>query len=98
VDHAFQFAQGFMIKLDLREVMLLDNQSTMDLFCSQALVGETYKDVSSMHLKSNGGTMVVTRKAKMPGYHKTIWFSKRAITNIIALRDSSTASHTMVTI
>ena len=29
--------------------------------------------------------MKVTHKAKMPGYHKDVWFSKRAITNIIAL-------------
>jgi hypothetical protein len=40
-----------------------------------------------MRLKSNGGTMVVTRKATMPGYNKTVWFSTRAITNIIALRN-----------
>ena len=29
--------------------------------------------------------MVVTHKEKMTGYHKNIWFSKRSITNIIAL-------------
>ena len=29
--------------------------------------------------------MIVIHKAKMSGYHKNIWFSKRAITNIIAL-------------
>jgi chloramphenicol O-acetyltransferase len=49
--------------------------------------GETYKDGSRMHLKSNGGAMVVTFEAEIPGYHKTVWFSKRAITNIIALRN-----------
>ena len=31
--------------------------------------------------------MVVTDKAKMSGYHKNIWFSKRAITNIVDLRN-----------
>jgi hypothetical protein len=40
-----------------------------------------------MHLMSKGGTMVVTQKAKMPGYHKIVWFSKRAIDNIITLRN-----------
>jgi hypothetical protein len=29
--------------------------------------------------------MVVTRKATMEGYNKNVWFSTRAITNIIAL-------------
>jgi hypothetical protein len=40
-----------------------------------------------MLLKSNDGTMVVTRKATMEGYNKTVWFSTRAITSIIALRN-----------
>jgi hypothetical protein len=38
-----------------------------------------------MRLKSNGGTMVVTRKSTMLGYNNTVWFNIRAITNIIAL-------------
>jgi hypothetical protein len=38
-----------------------------------------------MRLNSNGVTMVVTQKATMEGYNKTVWFSTRAITNIIAL-------------
>jgi hypothetical protein len=40
-----------------------------------------------MQLKINGGTMVVTRKETMVGYNTTVWFSTRAITNIIALRN-----------
>ena len=31
--------------------------------------------------------MVVNHKAKMVGSHKNIWFIKRAITNIITLRN-----------
>jgi hypothetical protein len=39
-----------------------------------------------MRLKSNGGSMEVNRKAKMPGYKKAVWlFSNSAITNIVAL-------------
>jgi hypothetical protein len=103
VDQALQFAQlgkkfepriaklfkqaGSSIKLDLKEVILLDSQSTMDLFCNAALVSKISKSRFNMRLKSNGGTMVVTQKATMEGYNKTIWFSTRAITNIIALRN-----------
>jgi ribosomal protein L15 len=78
---------GTTLELDLTEVILLDSQSTMDIFCNQAMVGETSKSVSSMRLKSNGGSMVVTHKAKMPGYHRPVWFSKKAIANILALRN-----------
>jgi hypothetical protein len=40
-----------------------------------------------MRLKSNGGTMAESRKATIPGCNKSVWFSTRAITNIIALRN-----------
>jgi hypothetical protein len=101
MDAAIQFAQvdkefeptianlfkqaGSSVKIDLQEVILLDSQSTMDIFCNAALVSKTRKFTTSMRLKSNGGTMTVTRKATMPGYNKDIWFSTREITNIIAL-------------
>jgi hypothetical protein len=63
----------------------LDSQSTMDLFSNAALVSKTHKYTTSMRLKSNGGTIVVTQKTTMSGYNKDVWFSTRAITNIIAL-------------
>jgi hypothetical protein len=91
VNQALQFAQldkkfepriaklfkqaGSSIKLDLKEVIFLNSQSTMDLFCNTALVSNISKSRSNMQLKSNGGTMVVTRKATMEGYNKTVWFS-----------------------
>jgi hypothetical protein len=81
----FKQNHGSKIKLDLREVILLYIQSTMDLFFNSAMVGKTIKSASSMRLKSNDGTMVVTRKAYMVGYHTTVWFSNKSITNIIAL-------------
>jgi hypothetical protein len=81
----FKQNHGSKIKLDLRQVILLESQSTMDLFCKSAMVGKTIKSASSMRLKSNGGTMVVTCKAHMMGYHKTVWFRNKAITNILDL-------------
>jgi hypothetical protein len=64
VDQALQFAQldkkfepriakifkqaGSSIKLDLKEVILLDSQSTMDIFCNTALVSKISRSRSSM--------------------------------------------------
>jgi hypothetical protein len=103
MDAALQFAQvdkefepnivnifkqtGYSIKIYLQEVILLDGQSTMDLFCSTALVSKTCKYTTSMRLKSNVGTIIVTRKATTTGYNKDVWFSTRAITNIITLNN-----------
>jgi hypothetical protein len=62
-------------------------ESTMDLFYNLAMEGKTIKSASSIRLKSNGGTMVATRKAYMVGYHQTVLFSKKAMTNIISLHN-----------
>jgi hypothetical protein len=102
MDAALQFAQvdkefeptivnlfkqaGSSVKIYLREVNLLDSQSTVYLFCNAALLS---KYTTRMRLKSNDGNMVVTRKATILGYNKDVWFSTRAITNIIALSNSS---------
>jgi hypothetical protein len=81
----FKKNHGKKIDLDLRNVILLDSQSTMDLFCNTKLVHNITKVNKVMRLKSNGGTMTVTKKATMNGYNNDVWFSKDAITNIIAL-------------
>jgi hypothetical protein len=74
------------IKLDLKEVILLDSQSTMDLFCNPKLVEKVTKTRKKMRLQSNGGSMIVCHKAKMAGYIHDVWFSNKAITNSIAIR------------
>jgi hypothetical protein len=57
----------------------------MDLFCNKQLVTNVTKANNKMRLQSNGGRMTVTQKTTMPGYKKKVWYSKDAITNIIAL-------------
>jgi hypothetical protein len=81
----FKQAHGDKIALDLKRDILLDSQSTMDLFCSNSLVDKTFKSTDTMRLKSNGGSLLVSSKATISGYNKEVWFSTRAITNIIAL-------------
>jgi hypothetical protein len=78
-------SNGKPTRLDLRNVILVDSQSTMDLFCNKQLVTNVTKANNKMRLQSNGGRMTVTQKATMPGYKKKVWYSKDAKTNIIAL-------------
>jgi hypothetical protein len=84
-DSNLALALGTKTKLDLGEVILLYSQSTMDLFCNRALVKRTFRSDKRMRLKSNGGTMLVTKEAEMAGYHTDVWYDKNAITNILAL-------------
>ena len=86
----FQFGdeRGFMMAqhdLDLKNIILLDTQSTVDLFCNQKLVQQVSKSDKPMRVQSNGGTIQVTHKATMRGYKHDIWFSKHALTNILSL-------------
>jgi hypothetical protein len=62
IANLFKQTHGTKIKLDLKKVIRLDSQSTMDLICDPALVESTFKSSHSMRLKSNGGTMEVKNK------------------------------------
>jgi hypothetical protein len=45
-------------ELDLKNIMLFDSQSTMNLFCNPKLVSNIHETDKRMRLKSNGGTMM----------------------------------------
>ncbi len=73
--------------LDLRNVLLLDNQSTFDLCCNKRFTSKIVKATKALMMTSNGGGLRITEKCKIPGYKCPIWYSKKAITNIICLKN-----------
>jgi hypothetical protein len=74
-------------ELDLQNVLLLDNQLTFDLCCNKSFTSEIIKAKNSLQMTSNGGGLRITRKCKIPGYKYNVWYSKKAITNIICLKN-----------
>ena len=80
-------ASGKLTDLNLRNVILLDNQSTMSLFCNKALVTNIRKSTSPLTLRSNGGSMKVSRMASIADDKPNVWFSAHAITNILSLKE-----------
>ncbi len=62
-------------KLDLQNVLLLDNQSTFDLCCNKTFTSKILKATNTLHMKSNGGGLKITKQCKIPGYKYKLWFS-----------------------
>ena len=61
----------------LLNVILVDSQYTMDIFCNAKLVGKIYQVRKNMYLMSNGGKMFITHKAYVTGYRSHIWFDQK---------------------
>ena len=78
--------KGKLSDMNLREVIILDNQSTMSLFCNRRMVTNVLSLTEPLSLRSNGGTLDVGQTA-MIGQSTEVWFSKKAITNILSLKD-----------
>jgi hypothetical protein len=76
-------------KLDMKNVILFDNESTMDLFCNKAFTTRVYNTKKKVTIQSNGATLVARKLATIEGYQHKVWFDKRAITNILSLANVS---------
>ncbi len=76
-----------LTNLDLRNVLLLDNQSTFDLCCNNTFASKIIKAENALLMMSNGGGLKITEKCNIPGYKYLVWYSKKAITNIICLKN-----------
>ena len=87
VDHMFANLKLNSVNIDMRKAFLLDNQSTLDLVCNEELVENIREAKNPITVKSTGGYLTVTQQATLPGYGKPVWFSKRGITNILALKN-----------
>ena len=73
--------------LDLRNVLLLDNRSTFDLCCNEKFTSRIKPASNALDMTSNGGGLRFSKKCRLPGYKFWVWFSSKAITNIICLKN-----------
>jgi hypothetical protein len=63
---------GSKLNLDLRNIILLNNESTVDLFCNENLVHDVKPSKKVISLQSNGGNMKIKMEASITGYHKQV--------------------------
>jgi hypothetical protein len=75
------------LNLDLRCFLLLDNQLMFDLCCNRGFRSRIKKTSCGLNKTHNGGDLKVAKQGKFPGYKFWAWFSKKAITNIICLKN-----------
>jgi hypothetical protein len=84
----FGFCSTTSSPLNLRDMILLDNQSTVDLFCNPKLVSFITKTKQSMTVLGNGGTLTANTKAHVENYG-SVWYHPQAIPNILSLKNVS---------
>ena len=68
----------------MKNSIILDNGSTVDLFSNPELVHGIHQSEQIMELHTNAGSKINNRKATVPGYGK-VWYDDQAIANIFGL-------------
>ena len=81
--------------LRLREEILIDSQTTHDVFCNPKYVGKVRKVKRNLHLSTNGGGMVISLEADVlglypEGYDDTVYYDKDVIMNILSFKKLAT--------
>ena len=81
--HHCDFSQQAEALGEMKDHIILNNGSSLDLFGNEALVSNTHKSENKLILATNAGTKQNNMKAHVQG-HGDVWFDQDAIVNIFS--------------
>ena len=64
--------------------ILLDSQSTIDVFCNTSLLSQIHKTNTTMHIRCNAGAKSTNLRGHLSGYC-WVWYFPGGIANILSL-------------
>ncbi len=71
---------------EMKDNIILDNGSTVDLFMNKDFVSDIAISEKPMELHTNTGTKINTQKTQVPRFGE-VWYDKDAIANIFSLKN-----------
>jgi hypothetical protein len=78
-----------------RDWILLDNQSTVNVFCNKELLVNVRETNRTMVIRCNAGVAQTNMIGRLPGYAGEVWYYPAGIANILSFAD--VAKHYRVT-
>jgi hypothetical protein len=82
----------FYQSINMKSIILLDNQSTVSLFCNKNLAEKIRKVDEHLELATKGGQLRTNLKATVSG-NGEVWFHPNAITNIFSFAEMEDKHH-----
>jgi hypothetical protein len=85
IESSFTFSQKSHVTNIPKSWILLDNQSTIDLFCNAKLLSNIRTATTRMNVQCNAGVRSTNLIGELANYG-TVWYDPEAIANILSLK------------